>query len=184
MCNRFNFLQNGDLHQFPVPTKQLYNRHIGGNGGTCYLTWSLSYSFCVQCSQTSKLLTFGEILDQIFCFCLWSPFWSSCSFSVLYFISLYPTLLASLDCPFSSLPLSVFSKVFFIFHCAWSTITLPPRKKTDVTSVNFSVVLVISTHQCENNYPMLFVSLDCLFSTLLFRFALTFILYSVLPVLK
>ena len=131
------------------------------------MTLSLSYSFCVQCSQNSKLLTFRENLDLNYFF-LWSPCWSSCSFSVLYFILLYPTLLVSLDCPFSSLPLSVFSNVLFIFHCAWSKITLPPRKKTDVTSVNFSVISIITTLRCENIYPMLCVSLDCLFSTLLF----------------
>ena len=145
-------------------TSSLYQQSNYITGILVEMTLSLSYSLCVQYSQTSKLLTFRENLDLNFF--LWSPCWSSCSFSVLYFILLYPTLLVSLDCPFSSLPLSVFSNVLFIFHCAWSKITLPPRKKPDVTSVNFSVMAVITTHRCENIYPMLFVSLDCPFSSL------------------
>ena len=147
------------------------------------MTLSLSYSFCVQCSQNSKLLTFRENLDLNYFF-LWSPCWSSCSFSVLYFILLYPTLLVSLDCPFSSLPLSVFSNVLFIFHCAWSKITLPPRKKTDVTSVNFSVISIITTLRCENIYQCC-VCLWMVYSLrYFFRFALTCILYSIFPVLN
>jgi hypothetical protein len=49
--------------------RALYNRHIGGNGGTCYSNLSFSDSFCVQCSQTSKLLIFREHLDLIYFFC-------------------------------------------------------------------------------------------------------------------